>query len=498
MEHLENDMDDLFQKAGELYPLKTAGSDWDAVAGKLQNEAPGEVQDLTGPTTVRTRNRRKWLLLLLLIPLGLGINYYSGQNNSGHPTASIPKSSPTKGDQKGNNQNKINSAIPDNSAASVKHSDNIKTTQTNKTQIQADEKTVADNGVGNLKQPENKGETITTSGRKSLALNSVHNSQNQKYGTAAVANSQTQKFIAADNTDAQKTKVPASDKTKQGLNFSDVTNTSKEPRVAVAGESTENHPATADAATKTPAVLVPATAAAQAAQAAQATQSETAVVKNKMEKTEPAKKVSQDSARAKKKINTAAKQSKGFYVGFFAGPDFSTVKFQDVHQVGSGFGLSVGYRFNKLAVETGLIWDQKYYYSSGEYFKNSPQVYYPPNTTFNGHCDMFEIPLLVRYDFSQDNKNGFFAKAGFSSYLMTHQYYSKKVNGVDSGSWPWTESANYIFSIVQLSGGYEFSIGSKTKIQIEPYIKIPLRGLGEGNMPISSAGIYFGITHSFR
>ena len=40
MEHLENDMDDLFQKAGELYPLKTTGSDWDAVVGKLQKEDP--------------------------------------------------------------------------------------------------------------------------------------------------------------------------------------------------------------------------------------------------------------------------------------------------------------------------------------------------------------------------------------------------------------------------------------------------------------------------
>jgi len=54
MEHLENDMDDLFQKAGELYPLKTTGSDWDAVAGKLQNEGPGEVQDLSGLTAART------------------------------------------------------------------------------------------------------------------------------------------------------------------------------------------------------------------------------------------------------------------------------------------------------------------------------------------------------------------------------------------------------------------------------------------------------------
>ena len=42
MEHLENDMDHLFQKAGELYPLKTSGSDWDAVAGKLNEEGFGD------------------------------------------------------------------------------------------------------------------------------------------------------------------------------------------------------------------------------------------------------------------------------------------------------------------------------------------------------------------------------------------------------------------------------------------------------------------------
>jgi len=82
MDHLENDMDDLFQKAGELYPLKTTGSDWDAVAGKLLNEAPGTVHDLSGPTALRSGNKRKWLLLLLLIPLGLGISYYSGQKKT--------------------------------------------------------------------------------------------------------------------------------------------------------------------------------------------------------------------------------------------------------------------------------------------------------------------------------------------------------------------------------------------------------------------------------
>jgi hypothetical protein len=38
MESLSNDMDDLFRKAGDLYPLKTTGSDWDGVLGKLREE----------------------------------------------------------------------------------------------------------------------------------------------------------------------------------------------------------------------------------------------------------------------------------------------------------------------------------------------------------------------------------------------------------------------------------------------------------------------------
>jgi len=42
MEYLDDEMDDLFRKAGEQYPLKTSDSDWDAVLGRLQPAAGGE------------------------------------------------------------------------------------------------------------------------------------------------------------------------------------------------------------------------------------------------------------------------------------------------------------------------------------------------------------------------------------------------------------------------------------------------------------------------
>src|SRR5450631_4853906 len=77
MEHLENDMDDLFQKAGELYPLKTSEPDWKTVLGKLNEESFG-TQAVPGMTAKRTRSKRRLLFLLFLIPLGLGsISYFS-------------------------------------------------------------------------------------------------------------------------------------------------------------------------------------------------------------------------------------------------------------------------------------------------------------------------------------------------------------------------------------------------------------------------------------
>ena len=37
-------------------------------------------------------------------------------------------------------------------------------------------------------------------------------------------------------------------------------------------------------------------------------------------------------------------------------------------------------------------------------------------------------------------------------------------------------SSNYFLSIVQLSAGYEYTIGKNTNIRIEPYVKVPFKG----------------------
>src|SRR5688572_7004546 len=63
MQHLNDDMDELFRKAADEYPLNTGTPDWNKVAQGLAEEHVPE------PPVKKTYRRYTWLLLLL--PLGL-------------------------------------------------------------------------------------------------------------------------------------------------------------------------------------------------------------------------------------------------------------------------------------------------------------------------------------------------------------------------------------------------------------------------------------------
>jgi hypothetical protein len=68
------DMDDLFKRAAENYPLRTDSADWDKVARALDED---DTDSAMFPLYSNHGNgsRRKYLLLLLLLPLA-GIGYY--------------------------------------------------------------------------------------------------------------------------------------------------------------------------------------------------------------------------------------------------------------------------------------------------------------------------------------------------------------------------------------------------------------------------------------
>ncbi|TKK66284.1 PorT family protein [Ilyomonas limi] len=193
-----------------------------------------------------------------------------------------------------------------------------------------------------------------------------------------------------------------------------------------------------------------------------------------------------------------------FSIGIAAGPDFSTVKFQKIRNIGYTFGLITAYRFAKhLSVESGLNFVKKNYYSTGEYFNkagtgisNDEKI-----IKLNGACTMLEVPLNIKYDFDQRKKGNFFAVAGLSSYLMKkekYNYVADHQSNLHSENKAYGNPGNDLFSVLNISGGYELKLNNANHLRIEPYFKVPLGGMGIGSMPIMRTGVTLGVTRTLH
>ena len=218
----------------------------------------------------------------------------------------------------------------------------------------------------------------------------------------------------------------------------------------------------------------------------------------------PAASNATDSAAKPVIIEKKQPAKKGWYAGIVVSPDISTVKWQQTGKLGYGTGVLIGYRISKrIAVETGLLWDRKYYNSKGEYFdtKKIPGTNNWKITEVDGWCRMFEIPLHARYFFSTRAKSSWYLNGGLSSYIMNRESYDYSYNWNNNpvvANRAYDNATRNWFSIIHAGIGYERTIGAKAQLRVEPYLKIPAGGLGIGNLPVTSLGLNIGITRSFR
>ena len=58
-------------------------------------------------------------------------------------------------------------------------------------------------------------------------------------------------------------------------------------------------------------------------------------------------------------------------------------------------------------------------------------------------------------------------------------------------------SSRYFAATIDISLGYEHTIGNhNNKIRIEPYVQIPLKGIGVGTLPVLGTGLHIGYSLS--
>jgi Outer membrane protein beta-barrel domain len=194
--------------------------------------------------------------------------------------------------------------------------------------------------------------------------------------------------------------------------------------------------------------------------------------------------------------------NRNLQIGFVLAPDFTSVNSLAGNKPGSTVGITLDYQFaHRWYIGTGFLLDRKNYAARAEDFHMSPD--FRQNNVLAQHLDyvkgtfeMLEIPLNLRYDFSVSGSTLFFASAGVSSYLMTSENSGMYGSPWGSQSYqpcPATGQQSYLFSAVNLSLGVETGLSNSLSLLVAPYMKIPTRGIGFGQVQMSSVGINFAL-----
>ena len=203
-------------------------------------------------------------------------------------------------------------------------------------------------------------------------------------------------------------------------------------------------------------------------------------------------------------VPPAPSRQSRFYLGIVVAPDVSTVKFADVQSPLPNVGLVVEYRLtSRLRLSTGLLRSTKHYtarredYDWGAY---ASRIYQRDFRTVDGSCTVLDVPLNLRYDALVRPQYRVFGSAGLSSYFMQRERYSYAwvENNMPN---QWTREAvnenHHLLSVLNLSAGYERSLTDHWSLQAEPYLKLPLSGVGAGKVRLASGGVFVGIKYSF-
>jgi Outer membrane protein beta-barrel domain len=196
------------------------------------------------------------------------------------------------------------------------------------------------------------------------------------------------------------------------------------------------------------------------------------------------------------------KKSSHFYLLGSLGPDIGSVKLFSFNNssVAAKYGVGVGYQLNKKwSIQTG-------FYAANKKYTAGPNDYHPKEhsywsyvtiTKVYAECMIYEIPLMLRYNFLQQSSVSYYATIGLSSYLMKEEDYNYHyiAYNVPAEKYYSYTGNKHLFSTLSLSGGIEKKISNVLSLQFEPSVSLPLSGVGDGKVKLFSTAIMLGIKY---
>ncbi len=186
-------------------------------------------------------------------------------------------------------------------------------------------------------------------------------------------------------------------------------------------------------------------------------------------------------------------------LGFGYAPDLSLVGFSEVTKPGTNVAFNIDYKLNaRWSIQTGATIAKKNYIADGEDY-SPPAGFWDygriPDQA-DATCTVIDIPINVRYYFGQNRR--WYAATGLSTYLMLRENYDYVYRGYYPGAidnWSVRNENRHFLGVYNLSIGYQKQVANRWFIEVEPFIKAPISGIGFGQVNLWSTGTLFSLRY---
>jgi hypothetical protein len=200
-----------------------------------------------------------------------------------------------------------------------------------------------------------------------------------------------------------------------------------------------------------------------------------------------------------------------WFFAITAAPDFNGVASVTNSRVALNLGAQIGYNLSdRWKLTTGINYGPKIYQASGTDYWNSafPRVNNPIQWV-NANCKVWDIPLEIGYSFYKKDRSQFYINLGISTYFLRQETYTynywavNKGNANDNASTPPNNTFNLfnknknILGVLDFVLDYRYRLNNRSSFGLSPYLKLPLRGVGQGKLDLISFGTTLSINYNF-
>ncbi len=200
---------------------------------------------------------------------------------------------------------------------------------------------------------------------------------------------------------------------------------------------------------------------------------------------------------AEEKSNANKKDDHSFYLRLLASPDVSSISHGSATTTGSNYALLFEYQLTtRWSISSGTILSMKRYATDNEFTYGKYTA-----DRMAGACRVLDIPINIYYRFRPQQKTSFYGSIGLSSYVMLEEDYTYTFDS-PTGSRDFTSNIsgenNEWFKMLNISFGVQYHVAPRFHLQVEPFIKAPLAGVGEWDVKLSSMGVFMGLKYKIN